>query len=694
VTAVRSRRAVSTDQLGRFRLQIDHFPDTLIAAFIGRRPDSVALSGPPVEPLILRLAPSAVPLSALAVTARGRVDDVGQMGRWQWSLEQVRAPPPAIEADVFRALVQAPSVAFSSPLSARPLVRGYQAGESSLRLDGHEVVNPYHVGRMFSAFPADAAQQVSLTTAPARVSEGGALAGIVDVTGRAGTAPIEGGADVSLASATAWAGGGERASWFGAGRVVHFGLIGLITGQQIPYDFQDLYGSLVLGDARKPRGRVTMFGSRDHLQDGFSRMDWNDLLVGLRWQIADGATWGLSHSASIARFSETADDIRARGSLLDIRNRFARFTTGVDATLQGASFRLSLGASAGALAIANRLTPQAGGDIGERDVESRRAQASTYVEWSQQIGPATAQVGGRIDVAGAARAFQPRARIRMPLGTSVAASMAAGRTALLYQLVSDGRSEPNLAFYDFWLSAADSGVPVATADHLALDVDFMRCGLTARISTYASRASGLLELRPLSDPAPSSAGAFRVGRGRTLGAEVQVGVRGGTARPHSLSLSYILSRSQRNWGAGWVPWLEDRRHLVRLFGQAVLGKWSLSTTVEAGSGVPVTPIDQVILVNDLFEPARRGGVPSYIYGPENGLRGAGIARADLAIRYRFSGPWGSDATLGLSVLNLAFSPVAPVVPASPEINPGTVRVGYERLFDLPPIPTITLRISF
>jgi hypothetical protein len=223
-----------------------------------------------------------------------------------------------------------------------------------------------------------------------------------------------------------------------------------------------------------------------------------------------------------------------------------------------------------------------------------------------------------------------------------------------------------------------------------------------RVSGYLSRASGLAELLP-----PTESGLpgddFRYGRGRTAGLEVQVGLRSHARRANSFSLIYVLSGSERNWGQNWVNWSQDRRHLVRAFGHLKLSRrWTVFGAFEAASAIPLTPVEQIIFIND---PLSSGsglalGRPVYVYGEENSARGIGTARADLGVRFAFKGIAGSRAALGLSVINLGFGPVAPMEPASPSLEPGPpgepdiVRVRYERLFDLPAIPTVTLRMEF
>lgn len=709
VAAARSRRTAGTDQLGRFRLSIAAFPETLVVTLIGWVPDTVALVSAPDTGLYVKLERSPVLLSAITVTSTSGAGDASALGRWQYSLREARAVPPAVETDVFRALALAPAVTFSSPLSARPIIRGFSAGESSFRIDGHEVINLYHIGRMFAAFPADATQEVTLMAAPPRATEGGTLAGIVDITGRGGGAPtMEGGTDLSLASATAWLGGGGGTRWFGAARVIHFGLIGAIADKQIPYDFQDLYGNLVIGAGTRPRARLTVFASRDHLQDADPSvgMDWNNLLLGWRWQLVDRSGWGLSYSASATRFAEDATAVRARHSRIDVRNRFARIGNAVELAYQRAAFRLVMGASVGWRAVGNRIVPFNGIDFAPSDVDVRRLETGAYAEWSQLVGPATIQLGTRMDAAGSIYALQPRVRVQVPVGRTLSVAAGGGRTAQLYHLVSDSRSEPDLAFYDFWLPASDSGMPVATADHAALDLDLVSGLLHARLSAFLAQARGLVELRPATEPTPADSSQFRAGRGRTRGLEVQVAIAGSATRRNSISLAYVYSGSWRDWGAGWVAWSQDRRHLVRLLGQIGLGqRWTLFGAFEASSGVCLTPVAQVIFVGfpNATDNDPSKSAPVYVYGRENSTRGLGTLRGDLGGRFLFRGPWGSHAAVGISVLNVGFGPVAPIVPASPLYDigdlgpsgrPEVLHVRYERLFSLPPVPTVTLRVEF
>ena len=117
----------------------------------------------------------------------------------------------------------------------------------------------------------------------------------------------------------------------------------------------------------------------------------------------------------------------------------------------------------------------------------------------------------------AVSAIQPRGRLALAIARHASLGVAVGRTARLFHLVTDPQSEPDLAFYDFWLNAGQNGVPVPKIDHATLDLDLMHGPFAGRLSLFGSRARGLVELRPQSDQRAGSITPFRYGRGRSAG---------------------------------------------------------------------------------------------------------------------------------------------------------------------------------
>lgn len=165
--------------------------------------------------------------------------------------------------------------------------------------------------------------------------------------------------------------------------------------------------------------------------------------------------------------------------------------------------------------------------------------------------------------------------------------------------------------------------------------------------------------------------------------------------------SYVLSASDRRWAKGWVPWRLDRRHQLRAMADTRLGgRWTVFALGELSSGIPITPVSEVVWPDGtVLGQSGMGGLPRYHYAPEGSARGGTTGHLDLGGRFAFHGPWSSDASLSLSITNVTFGPTAPLVPVrpgellyTPGASPSGVR--YERAFDVPAVPSVTLSVLF
>jgi hypothetical protein len=680
--------SVTASRSGRFVLSVPT-PDTLLIAAIGYLPQTAFVSGTDPVALTIELIRSPVPLSDIMVSAPRTGADLETLGKWTAPREAMRAVPFAVETDVFRSLSLVPAVTFSTPLSARPLVRGYDAGSSTLRVDGFEVINLYHIARAFSSFPAEASERVSVSSAPQGSSQGSSLNGVIDITGRsAESEALSGGAELSLGSAAGWLGRNQSPRWFGAGRIAALSITNAaVPGQVFPYGFGDLYGKLLLPKG----GQLSVFLTRDKLgsRDDGTGADWGSALAGTRWPLlARGATL-IEASASASAFQLDVENLQIASRITDVRNRFGRVTAGFDASHRIGGTRIGAGIALGYRSISNRIAERSAAPAGGVDLRLDRPEPSGYLEASHTVGGVTVEAGIRADSDGSQVAVQPRFRLGFSPAPQVTVGVAAGRNARLFQLVSDPLSEPDLDFVEYWMGAGERGIPVPVVDHLSAEVTATSGLIHARMSLFASRGRGIAELVPEGERFPGDTTRFRFGRSRTMGAELQVGIRGTERRSSSLSLTYVLSASERNFGSGWMRWRMERRHLVRLLGQTRIStRWTLFGAVEAATGTPFTPVDRIIYIQRPDDPTFVAA--AFLPGRENSARGGGTLRSDLGARFSFGGPGRTRMALGLSVTNLGFGAVAPTVF---EPVPGP-RVSYKRLFDLPAIPTATLRIEF
>lgn len=720
IATMRSRQATTSDRLGRFTLTLSMLPDTLVVSAIGWQPDTIPIGSIPNEALTIRLSRAVLIMAdLLAVAAPSRRLDLAEHGQWTMPLAHARTIPPAVETDVFRALTFVPAVTFSSPLSARPSMRGYDAQDVTTRIDGFEILNLYHLGRVFSSFPADAAEQITVSTAPYPASHGGSIAGIIDISGRTGQRDrMHAGAGWSYGSLSAYAGGGgPGVRYFANARMFYWKALDLVPNLEVPYHFEDLYAGAVFGTPERPRGRITVFATQDRAGniDQQSYLHWDNLMTGGRWRILDQGAASLEASASVARFTQRGEDVPGLYSIANtnIRNQFSRSAAGLDLITTSATSRLGLGVGLGWRSVTNRIVESVEIPDGmERppfefpaaDLSASRWELGAYLNLAHQMGPVTVEGAVRIDAAAGQRTTQPRIHARWAAAPRVELSAAAGRTSRLYHVLSESRSEPEFDFLDFWLSSGDS-IPAAVVDHGSVDLRVDLSPVVARLSLYRSSGNGLGELRPSHAQRPTSQALFRFGQSRTSGLEAQLAISRNEGALQSASISYVLSRSERRWNDDWVPWALDRRHHLRAFAQARTGGWAWSGAFDLASGLPVTPIAYTLPVPGVpgippgTTASGRAATPP-VYGAENSATTSGTFRFDIGTQYSFGGPNRRRFTLGLAIINLFGTAVAPFgdfmsqAAGAYATDPAGNPLPYRRLFDLPPIPTFTLRADF
>jgi hypothetical protein len=699
VRAAGQAQPTYTDQLGVARLAALPRPVALTIAAIGFRPDTVTVALG-TRTLRVRLARPLVTLRDLTVTTANLDLAPAAAGAWVLPREALTRIPSAIEADPIRALAAVPSVSFSSLLSARPTVRGYDAADGTVRLNGFELVNPYHIGRVFSTLPVSALSNVTVAPHATAAADGGAIGAVIDLEGRAAASGTgyEGDAELGVASLSGSI-AHTRPDVFVASRVGYLAGITQLIGDGVPYDFVDAYARARVPVARRIAD-VTAFATHDNFGDAGrgSGMEWSNILLGSRMRLLDQTTAAVDLSASLNQFLLDGRDIESAGSRLDLSNDLRRASVTLDASVLHGATRL-----AGGLSIVRRsLDTRVAGTADSAATLSSTARLTEFGPWAEvglDLPGAVLSAGLRLDATGSATAWQPRARISFRPAAGIAVSVSATRAARLYQEVTDPMPEPTLTFYDLWLAAGRDGIPIPRVDHLALAADGRMGRTELHAGAFLSRGEGLGEALPEWEQT-GSASQMRFGDARTRGLELRV-ARRASSGTSGWAASYVLSASDRRWTDEWVPWRLDRRHQLRAMADTRFGiRWMVFALGEISSGIPLTPVAEVIWPDGtVLGVSGTGGPPRDHYAPEGSARGSTTGHLDLGARFTFQGPWSSDASLSFSITNVTFGPTAPLVPVDPGelfLAPGSPqsRIRYKRAFDVPAVPSVTLSVAF
>lgn len=179
VIPVGADRGVVTDGEGRFELTLAPGPTTIAVAAPGFEPGRFAEAVSAGEALEVqyRLEPEArSPLEIRVEAERQRAE----ISRVRLSLEEVRGVPGTLD-DAIRVVQTLPGVNQPSELSGALLVRGSDARDTRIYVDGIDVPFVFHFGALKSIILSDLVQDVVLYPSNFSARYGDAMGGILDV---------------------------------------------------------------------------------------------------------------------------------------------------------------------------------------------------------------------------------------------------------------------------------------------------------------------------------------------------------------------------------------------------------------------------------------------------------------------------------------------------------------------------------
>lgn len=693
IRMVSTRATATSDSRGRFVIP-GAAGDTVVTTAIGFRPDTTVIPSVGGN-LVIRLATAAVTLSDLvAGPGADQSLGVGAGGSWRIDASAAKLMPVAVEPDAFRILQLVPAISFSSLLSARPLIRGVDADDAGVDLNGFEVVNMYHVGRIISAFPSLAAKSVELNLQPMSAAAGRSTSGRIGIEGRmehGDAAPTVQYGFGAVSAATGWDG---PVSGWATGRSVRGSVLnGAATAGELPFGFEDFYLGMKTSTPSLPSLELTVFHSSDRIgseseTDAYLR--WRNDLIGGKWNALRSNRLALNVTASYSRHYERGEELEARGDDVDVLNEFTRIGTATTAvwTPGYRGLTVSMGAEVGMRRIVNLITPDTDAPrVPSADRRLDRAEYGGYVEMVGKTAPVEWRIGMRVDGTSQVSSLQPRASARIRTSERSWVGVGLGRATRLQHIVSDARTEPKLAYYDIWLPAGVEGIPAATLNHATLEVGRELRSGRLRAGVFGAVGDGVIDLQ-LPEVAFDPAVPYRFGRVRLGGVDADIRIANSSGA--GIAISYAYTISQRNWGEGWTPWIHERRHQVRAAGlfRPPLGT-VFSGTVELGSGYRYTPIVGFAVPVPPSRPAF-----TRLFGVENSAVGPWTLRVDVALVKPFGGPFGLAMEAGMSITNANFGETSSRFATSEGGSGGTLpRATTAKGPTLPAIPSLVLRAS-
>ena len=617
------------------------------------------------------LAPSAQLLAALEVAARATEAETflsrPNIGTIAMSAAAMKGVPKIGEPDVVRLVQLMPGVVSRNDFNTGLNVRGGEADQNLVLLDGHAIYNPFHLGGLFSTFMDATVGGMELVTGAFPSRYGGRLSSVLDVRSVEETQPgVHTTADLSVLAATArvaGAFGGGRGSWGVAARRTYAdALADLFSENSFPYHFRDFHAHATYALSGSVRLALTAYGGKDVLDANLAAFtsdsapsratggrwafDWGNRVVGLTLtkQLPAGLRvpvlgWRLGDSAVLEQRVSTAG-FRTRIDLGDgsfsQRSQIRDVKASGSFTARGEVHEPSIGYEVAAHRI-RYTSGSAQTGTSDFDLEQRPVSGAAYIgdlwhlssRWLAEGGVRAEGLSGR-DWVG----VSPRLSLKYFATPSFALTAAAGRvTQSMHSLAGDGP----LRYFDVWL-ASDPYIPVATAWHWVVGAERRMNAGSVRVEGYVKRYDRALQAN-WSEDAGRRGDEFSSVRGLSYGADMIA--RWSSSRGASGWITYSYGLSSRwNDTVRWAPG-HDRRHDLDLVATWPLRKYRLGARFGFASGSPFTQSTGQI-VRRVYDPSldRWGtGDPRLwlepIGGIRNGARYPPTHRLDLDVSRDF-----------------------------------------------------------
>lgn len=617
----------------------------------------VPISG--VVELNIKLAPAAIETEEVIVTGESKERLQAIISSFR-ILDQaaIKATPMMVQPDPFQTFKLLPGVVSTSDVSGRLYVRGGNADQNVVLLDGMRLYHPFHAYGIFSVIDPDIVRTAEVYTGAFPAAYGGGLSSVIDIAARDPRGDRVG----AKAQVTMLASKlqmeipmGDWGVSLNARKTIFPSVLRHLSRENAPLTFHDVFLKTSSQSESGVKVSASAIVSSDQFNTGGS------IGPSYSWTTGGGSV-SISSLLSDRLFTTTTAHytmykaLRERGNTAEpslesrvsdggIRSVATLYETVTTEYEFGFDFNFpSVDAS-----IINPLKQI----VRVRDVSPEIAFMASY---KTILEPFTFSLGLRLEPGSfftrrlSLDYVQPRMHVTYTDGGRWRVKGSYGRYS--QNLLTATNEDDIVSLFDVWLKIPEQ-MRSGQADHYVLggEVEVTK-GLELKLEAYLKRFNSLILVnrRKIDSSDPD----YVTGKGNASGAELSASFSKG---PVDCTISYAVSRARVNDGAeSYYPRFDRRHQLNGLISARILRDLDVNVHWQFGSGFPFTQIAGYIeelsmrrFYPELFELER--GTTRPVYARRNAARLPNYHRLDVSLSYtvRFGEARGS---LGLSVMNL------------------------------------------
>ena len=631
----------------------------LRARFVGYkdRDESVSLNDGELRLLDFALTESITTLGAVVTEAkapeRESFEERPNLGVTMLSAKVVSNVPRLGESDVLRTAQLLPGVLARNDFTAGLNVRGGEADQNLILLDGYPIFNPFHLGGLFGTFIEGSVSGLELRTGGFPAPFGGRLSSVLDVKSAEESRPgVHGSGTVSMLATSGSIGGtfgGDKGTWMIAGRRTYADkVLKAFAMDYLPYYFKDRSAHVTWRPFTRTRLSATVYDGLDNMTGdlatannaaggGNFQFHWGNRVAGVtvEQQLTDSLT--LQQRASFTRFQTVLDigDPASGASTVRLDDSVTEVTVGGSLELRRGAHRPSIGYSLSR----DRLVYVAGSQSASIELVNERQHPSSASGYVNDVWRPSDQLmlegGLRYEWLQHSRwhSVSPRLAVKYFVNKDAALTAAVGRYS--QWLHSLAREDIPIRLFDFW-TASDTAIDVARATHYVVGGErWFGSRRFARLETYVKQYDRLLEANPYEAP-DVHGDEYTELTGRSYGADLLLRQLERGRWSGWLAYTYTFS-TRASDTARFYPGQDRRNNVNLLVSYRKSPKTLLSARLGYASGTPYTYI--VGQLRQRYYDVNTGRwdtdgqleSPQVVAGPRNAMRLPATQRLDVTV---------------------------------------------------------------